>query len=104
MVPIRITEISSSNNFWSMKIIISNTPSKVQKIRVILGRSENMFSHLQWLSMRNRYFQVLGKFEAICLQNNIAEMYFIMDRSALGFSFYSVSGNASDIHRFPNRK
>ena len=35
---------------------------------------ENTFSLLQWWSMRNRYFQAWGKIEAICLQNNIAEI------------------------------
>ena len=33
-----------------------NTLRKVQKIRVILGKSENTFRLLQWMSMRNRYF------------------------------------------------
>ena len=33
------------------------TLRKVQKIRVVLGKSENTFELLQWASMRNRYFQ-----------------------------------------------
>ena len=40
----------------------------------------------------------------ICPQNIIAEIYFIMDRSDLYFSFYSMSGDVSDVYRFPNRK
>ena len=50
--------------------------------------------------MRNKYFQAWDKIEAICLQNITAGIYFIMDRSNLQFSFYSMSGDASDIHRF----
>ena len=34
---------------------------------------------------------------AICLQNDIAEIYFIMDRAELRFSFYSVSTDDSDF-------
>ena len=37
--------------------------------------------------MRNRYWQPWGKIEVICLHNNIAEMYFIMDSAKLRFSF-----------------
>ena len=54
--------------------------------------------------MRNRYFQAWGKIEAICLQNNIAEIYFMMDRPDLHFKFYNVSGGAFDIHRFPKQE
>ena len=54
--------------------------------------------------MRNKYFQAWGKIDAICLQNNIAEIYFIINRSNLHFSFFSMSGDASDIYRFPKRK
>ena len=62
-----------------------------------------MFSLLQWVSMRNRCFQAWGKIEAICLQTNIAEMYFIMDKSDLYFGFYSIPGDSSDIYRFPKK-
>ena len=47
------------------------TLGKIQKKRVILSWSDNTFSLLQWVSMRNKDFQALGKIEAICLQNNI---------------------------------
>ena len=60
--------------------------SKVHRIRVILEWSENS---LQWVSIRNKCFQAYGKTEAICLQNYIAEIHFIMDRSELRFNFYS---------------
>ena len=63
-----------------------------------------MFSLLQWASMRNRYFQACHKIETICLQNDIPEIYFIMDRSDLHLSFHSMSRDVSDIHRFPNKK
>ena len=48
------------------------------KYVLILGKSENTFSILQWLSMRNSYFQAWDKTEAICPQNNIAEIYFVI--------------------------
>ena len=63
-----------------------------------------MFTLLQWVPMRNMYFQAWGKIEAICLQNNITEIYFIMESSNLHFSLCIMSGNDSDIHRFPNWK
>ena len=53
--------------------------------------------HLAFWSMRNRYCHVWGKIEAICQQNNIAEIHFIMDKSGLHFSFYSISGHGSDF-------
>ena len=67
----------------------SNTLSKDQKIRVIFRRSKKY----AW-----------SRIKAICLQNNVTEIYFIMDRSNLYFSFYSLSMDASDIHRFSNMK
>ena len=39
-----------------------------------------------------------------CLQNDIAVIYFVVDRSDLHFGFYSISGDRSDIYRFSNRK
>ena len=101
---------NSSNNLerqsWYPNLTLTSisTLRKVQKIRVILGKSENTFRLLQLLSMRNRYFWACGKIEAICLQNNITEIYFIMDGSKLHFCFYSISRDGSDIDRFPNRK
>ena len=49
-------------------------------------------------------FEVLKNKEDICPKNNIAEIYFKIDRSNLNFSFDSMSGDASDNHRFANRK
>ena len=81
-------------NFFSLVEILNRIIlNKDQKIRVILRRSETTFSLLQYMSMRNRYFQAWDKIQVICLQNNIAEMFFIMDRSELHFSFYSMSGD-----------
>ena len=51
----------------------------------------------------NRFWGIKNN-EDICPQNKIAEKYFIMDRSNLHFSFYSIAGNGTDIHTFPNRK
>ena len=80
------------------------TLSKDQKIRVILRRSENIFSLLGWVSLRNRHFQALGKIEAICLQNNTAEIY---TSQWIDWTYVLVLPKArhdSVIHRFPNRK
>ena len=63
-----------------------------------------MLNPSQWWSMRNKYFKACGQTEAIDPENNIAEIYFIMDRSDLHFSFYSIAEDGSDIHRFSNRK
>ena len=38
-------------------VLTKYTLRKVQKIRVILGKSENTFGLLQWVSMRNRIFE-----------------------------------------------
>ena len=54
-----------------MEVRSMTSLSKIQKIRVIWGRSENMFNLLQWWSMRNRYFQACGKMSSrffSCLQ------------------------------------
>ena len=59
---------------------------------------------LQWWSTGNRCFQAWGKTEAICLQNDIAEIYFKMERSELHFNLHSMSGDDSEIHRFSHRK
>ena len=45
-----------------------------------------------------------NKIEDISLENDIAEIYFIMDKSKLHFIFHSISGDGSDIHRFVNKK
>ena len=74
-------------NFETPQNLTHFSLGKDQKINKILRRSENMFSLLQRLSMKNRYFEAWGKFEAICPKNNIAEIYFVMDRSNLHFSF-----------------
>ena len=42
--------------FWSIQSCY-NTLSKVQKIRVILRRSENTFHLLQWLSMGKQFLK-----------------------------------------------
>ena len=54
--------------------------------------------------MGNRYFQARGVIQAICPQNDIVEIDFIMDRSELHFSFHSIFGDGLDIYRFPHRK
>ena len=43
----------------------------------------------------------LRMIEDICSQNDVAEVFFIIDidRSDLCFSFYSMSGDGSDVHR-----
>ena len=46
-------------------------------------------------------FQQWGKIESICPQNDIAGIYFIMDRAELRFSFYSMSGMAQIFADFP---
>ena len=40
---------------------------------------------LQWWSMKNRYLEWWGKFKDFGKENDIAEIYFIMDRSELCF-------------------
>ena len=42
----------------------------------------------------------------ICLQNDIAEIYFIIDGSELDLcsGFHSISGDGLDIHSFSHRK
>ena len=89
---------------WTNTTGNNGTLRKIQKILVALGKSENTFEFLQWVSMRNRYFQAQGKIETICLKNNITEIYFIMDRSKLRFCFYSMCRDGSDILRFPSMK
>ena len=59
---------------------------------------------LQWWPIRNRYLEAWGKAKTIIQVNDIAEIYFILDKSELCFSFHSTSGDGSDIHRFPHRK
>ena len=54
--------------------------------------------------LRNRSFEWCCEIEDICLQNDIAEIYFIVERSNLHLSFCNVSGDGSDIYRFPDRK
>ena len=51
-----------------------------------------------------RYLEAWGKIEDTCQENDIAEIYFMMDRSELHFSFYNTFGDDSDIHRFDHRK
>ena len=46
--------------------------SRIQKIRMILGRSENTFSLLQWLSMTKQFFKqnyILYKKVLLCERN-----------------------------------
>ena len=69
------------------------TLSSVQKIRMILGRSENAFHLLQWLFVGKQILKHL-----LLLQNNIAQLYFVSD---LHWNFPSWLGDASDIYRFP---
>ena len=52
------------------------TLSKVQKIRVILRRSENTFHLLQWLSMGKQFLK-FKKIKKTFVPNNIAQLYFI---------------------------
>ena len=59
---------------------------------------------LEWWPMRNTYLEAWGKIEAISQEYDIVEIYFIMDRSKLCFSIYSMSGDGSDIHRFSHKK
>ena len=53
--------------------------------------------------MQNRYFQALGKIEAICTAKGYCRIHFIMDRSELRFSFHSfipryTVTNRSELH------
>ena len=49
-------------------------------------------------------FEVWKNKKDICPKNNVAEIYFIMDRFDLCFSCYIISGDTSDMYRFFNRK
>ena len=48
--------------------------------------------------------QIFAKNDDKCKEDDIVQKYFIIDRSELCFSFYSVSGDRLDINRFLNRK
>ena len=53
-----------------------------------------------------KYFKWWCKINTICLLNfrSIVEKYFIIGRSHLRLSFYSITGDRSDIDIFLNRK
>ena len=51
-----------------------------------------------------KYFEWCRRTGESYLQNNIAEIYLIIDRSEWCLSFDSIPRDGSDIHRLPNRK
>ena len=70
--------------------------------KLFVNVENNSIWSSQWVSMKHRYFKAWEKIENICQENDIAEIYFIMNRAELCFSFCSTSKNGSDIYRFPN--
>ena len=79
-----------------------NTLKKHKKTLTNDTLSKN--SYLVFIIVAYEEINILSKIEDICLQNDIAEIYFIMHGSKLCFSFYSISRDGSDIYRFLHRK
>ena len=77
------------------------TLSKVQKIRVILRRSENTFHLLQWLSMGKQFLK-FKKINKTFVPKIILHYYILYKGDPTYVTIFPVeSGDASDIYRFP---